>query len=43
MDVNHQRWVEHGPLIKRLYQDERKTALQIKTILESEYGFPETL
>uniref|UniRef100_A0A8H7K8Q2 Clr5 domain-containing protein n=1 Tax=Bionectria ochroleuca TaxID=29856 RepID=A0A8H7K8Q2_BIOOC len=35
-------FTQHRPLIKRLYQEERKSLKQVKEILESEYQFPES-
>ncbi|CAH0018189.1 unnamed protein product [Clonostachys rhizophaga] len=35
-------FTQHRPLIKRLYQEERKSLKQLKEILESEYQFPES-
>lgn len=35
-------FTQQRPLIKRLYQEERKSLKQLKEILESEYQFPES-
>ena len=33
-------WDQHAPLIRQLYEVERKTLKQVKDILETEYQFP---
>jgi hypothetical protein len=33
-------WVTHASLIKKLYQDERRTLKEVKAILETDHGFP---
>ena len=42
MDNGEDVWVRYAPLIKSLYQEERKTLSQVKAILENEHGFPKT-
>jgi hypothetical protein len=33
-------WVSNAPLIKKLYQDERRKLSDVKSIMEAEHGFP---
>lgn len=42
MDVDGDIWTEFQPLVKRLYEVDRKTLRDVKTILEGQHGFPET-
>ena len=35
-------WVQHAPVIKKLYQDDGKTLKEVKSIMEGQYGFPRT-
>jgi Clr5 domain len=35
-------WTSFAPLIKKLYQEERRTLKEVKTILEGEHAFPKT-
>jgi hypothetical protein len=42
MDSNQDIWLASKPLIKQLYEVERKTLKEVKFILEAEHGFPET-
>lgn len=33
-------WRQNASIIRQLYQDKRKTLKEVKTIMESEKGFP---
>lgn len=33
-------WAQHEPIIRQLYEVERKTLKEVKSILEKEHGFP---
>ncbi len=35
-------WTQHEPVIRRLYEVERKTLKEVKKMLEAEYNFPVT-
>lgn len=42
MDDSDDIWVRYAPLIKKLYQEERKTLSEVKVTLENDHGFPRT-
>lgn len=42
MDDREDIWSRFSPLFKRLYQKERKTLKEVKTIVEGQHGFPKT-
>lgn len=35
-------WRQNAPVIRQLYQEERKTLKEVKTIMENDREFPET-
>lgn len=34
-------WETHEPVIRRLYETQRKTLKEVKQIMEQDYAFPE--
>lgn len=35
-------WSQHAPMIRQLYEVEKKTLKEVKHILETEHNFPNT-
>lgn len=40
MEDSRDIWLDFKPIIKRLYEVERKTLTEVKKILEKQHGFP---